>query len=59
MAADIAAHLTKGAPLPVSVVDALEAGLLALSMDEARRMRSVVDMAPIWERFDTALGRKG
>ena len=57
MAADIAAHLTKGAPLPVSVVDALEAGLLALTMDEARRTRSVVDMSPLWERFDTALGR--
>jgi predicted dehydrogenase len=57
MAEDIAAHLTKGAPLPVSVVDALEAGLLALTMDEARRTRSVVDMSPLWERFDTALGR--
>jgi hypothetical protein len=26
-------------PLPVSVVDALEAGLLAITMDEARRTR--------------------
>jgi hypothetical protein len=42
----------------VSVVDALEAGLLALTMDEARRTRTVVDMAPLWERFDTALGRR-
>jgi len=55
MAADILKHLTDGAPLPVSVVDALEAGLLALSMDEARKTRSVVDMAPIWKRFDAAL----
>ncbi|HEY4203223.1 MAG TPA: Gfo/Idh/MocA family oxidoreductase [Devosiaceae bacterium] len=59
MAADIAKHLIKGAQLPVSVVDALEAGLLALTMDEARRTRSVIDMGPIWERFDTALGRRG
>lgn len=57
MAADILAHLTDGVPLPVSVVDALEAGLLALTMDEARRTRTVVDMAPIWSRFDAALGK--
>ena len=44
MAADVLAHLIDGAPLPVSVVDALEAGLLALTMDEARRTRSVIDM---------------
>jgi predicted dehydrogenase len=55
MAADIVKHMIEGAPLPVSVVDALEAGLLALSMDEARKTRSVVDMAPIWKRFDAAL----
>jgi predicted dehydrogenase len=57
MARDILAHLKVGAPLPVSVVDALEAGLLALTMDEARRTRSVIDMAPLWQRFDAALGR--
>ncbi|MBD8065801.1 Gfo/Idh/MocA family oxidoreductase [Devosia sp. PTR5] len=57
MAEDILKHLKEGAPLPVSVTDALEAGLLALSMDEAMRTRSVVDMAPIWQRFDKALGR--
>jgi predicted dehydrogenase len=55
MAADIARHMVGGAPLPVSVVDALEAGLLAITMDEARRTRSVVEMAPIWKRFDAAL----
>ncbi|GHA24387.1 oxidoreductase [Devosia pacifica] len=55
MAEDIGKHLTDGVPLPVSVIDALEAGLLALAMDEARRTRSVVDMAPIWQRFDEAL----
>ncbi|HWA42388.1 MAG TPA: Gfo/Idh/MocA family oxidoreductase, partial [Hypericibacter adhaerens] len=55
MARDIIAHLETGAPLPVSVIDALEAGLLALSMDEARRTRTVVDMRPLFERFDNAL----
>ena len=60
MARDVMSHLTNGAPLPVSVVDALEAGLLALTMDEARRSHSVIDMAPIWARFDAALaGRVG
>jgi len=58
MAADIGNHVKNGHPLPVSVIDALEAGLLALSMDEARRTRSVVDMTSIWQRFDAALGRK-
>lgn len=57
MAVDIARHVRDGVPLPVSVIDALEAGLLALAMDEARRSRSVVDMAPIWRRFDAALAR--
>ena len=47
-----------GTPLPVSVVDALEAGLLAISIDEARKTRSVVDMAPIWRQFDAALAGK-
>lgn len=56
MAADILKHCLEGAPLPVSVTDALEAGLLALSMDEAMKTNSVVDMAPIWRRFDAALG---
>ena len=55
MAADILKHLTDGAPLPVSVVDALEAGLLALTMDEARRRRAVIDMRPIWQQFDAKL----
>ncbi|WIJ25969.1 Gfo/Idh/MocA family protein [Devosia sp. RR2S18] len=59
MAEDILKHMTDGAPLPVSVTDALEAGLLALSMDQAMRTRSVVDMTPIWREFDTALGRVG
>ncbi len=55
MAADVLAHLLHGAPLPVSVVDALEAGLLAIKIDEARRTRSVVNLAEVWQRFDAAL----
>jgi hypothetical protein len=50
--------MLEGVPLPVSVIDALEAGLLAMTMDEARRTRSVVDMTDTWQRFDAALGRE-
>jgi predicted dehydrogenase len=57
MAQDIAAHLREGVPLPVSVIDALEAGLLAMAMDEARRTDSVIDMRETWTAFDAALGR--
>jgi predicted dehydrogenase len=59
MARDVLAYLTTGAKLPVSVLDALEAGLLALTMDEARRTRTVVDMRPLWDRYDAAVdGRR-
>ena len=59
MARDIGAHMASGAALPVSVLDALEAGLLAMAMDEARYARKVVDMAPVWARFDAALAGGG
>ena len=58
MAADVLAHMLEGAPLPVSVVDALEAGLLAIKADEARRTRSVINLADVWQRFDAALAGK-
>ena len=44
-----------GAPLPVSVVNALEAGLLALAMNDGRRTHSVIDMTTTWAQFDAAL----
>ena len=59
MARDIVAHLRGAAPLPVSVVDALEAGLTAIKIDEARRTRRVIDLAECWQRFDDALGGQG
>lgn len=57
MARDIGAHLSQGVPLPVSVLDALEAGLLAMAIDNARQTGVVLDMAPLWQEFDRALGR--
>ncbi|WP_448951354.1 Gfo/Idh/MocA family protein [Labrys neptuniae] len=55
MAADIGKHLIEGAPLPVSVVDALAAGLTAIKIDEARASRAVLDLTDSWRRFDEAL----
>ena len=52
MAADLARHLECGAPLPVSVLDGLAAGLTALKIDEARERGEVVDLAGLWRRFD-------
>lgn len=55
MALDIAKHLQSGSPLPVSVLDALEAGLTAIKIDESRREGKVVDLASMWTRFDAAI----
>lgn len=55
MAEEVVAHVTKGGPLPVSTLDALEAGILALALDEARKTGTVLDLRPIWERFDASL----
>lgn len=38
--------------LPVGVVDALEAGIGALALDQARNSGQVVDLTDIWSRFD-------
>jgi predicted dehydrogenase len=58
MAAEVVAHVMKGGPLPVSPLDALEAGVLALSMDDARRSRQVVELRPVWDRYDSAFLKK-
>ena len=38
--------------LPVSIVDALEAGVAALALDQAREMGEVVDLSETWAEFD-------
>ncbi len=55
MAADVFAHVTTGAALPVSALDAIEAGILAIAMDEARAARKVVDLSPVWAKYDACL----
>jgi predicted dehydrogenase len=54
MVADIADFL-KGETdsLPVGVVDALEAGLVAMALDEARISGGMVDMTETWAQFDS------
>ena len=52
MAADLAAHFHQGLPLPVSIFDALQAGLTAMKLDESRYCGRVVDLAETWQRFD-------
>ena len=53
MAQDISAHLFDAAPLPVSILDAIEAGLIALKIDEARKSGQVIDLTETWKRFDS------
>ena len=54
MIADIAAYLQgQSDSLPVSIVDALEAGVAALALDEARARGEVVDLRATWAEFDS------
>jgi len=54
MVAEIASFL-KGdvETLPVGIVDALEAGLAAMAMDEARINNTMIDMRETWAEFDS------
>ena len=58
MAEGVIANVMKGGPVPVSALDALEAGILALATDEARRAKQVIDLRPVWDRYDNAFVRK-
>jgi predicted dehydrogenase len=54
MVADIIAYLKGEAEaLPVSIVDALEAGVAALALDEARSAGRVVGLSETWAEFDS------
>ncbi|RLV61097.1 gfo/Idh/MocA family oxidoreductase [Parashewanella curva] len=53
MAADWTAYFETGASLPVSIIDALEAGLTAIKIDEARKTGQVIDMTETWNKFDS------
>jgi len=53
MCEDIAAFLREETgSLPVSITDALVAGVAALALDRARETGQVVDLAAVWAEFD-------
>ncbi len=53
MVSDLADYLRgNSTQLPVSIVDALEAGIAALALDQARTLGQVVDLADTWDQFD-------
>lgn len=59
MVADIVAYLRgETTELPVGVVDALEAGLVAMALDEARINGKMIDLADTWTEFDSWKLRK-
>ncbi|MGE4610381.1 MAG: Gfo/Idh/MocA family oxidoreductase [Paracoccaceae bacterium] len=54
MCRDIVAHLRgSNESLPVGVVDAMIAGIVALALDEARLSGKVVDLTQYWGKFDS------
>lgn len=53
MCADIAAYLRgQAASLPVSILDAMEAGIAAMALDQARVSGQVVDLTATWAALD-------
>lgn len=54
MVSDIADFLRGDSDsLPVGVIDALEAGLVAIALDDARISGQMIDLAPMWAEFDS------
>ncbi|MEM5584867.1 Gfo/Idh/MocA family oxidoreductase [Roseibium sp. AS2] len=53
MARDLVHYFENGGDLPVGVLDALEAGLTAIKLDEARQARAVLDLAETWQQYDS------
>ena len=54
MCADIASYLRgQSTSLPVSILDAMEAGIAAMALDQARISGQMVDLAPVWARLDS------
>ena len=53
MCADIAKYLRgQSDSLPVSILDAMEAGIAAIALDQARETGQVVDLTEVWARLD-------
>ncbi len=59
MCADIAAYLRgQAASLPVSILDAMEAGIAAMALDQARVTGQVLDLTETWTELDAIGLRK-
>ena len=53
MCRDITAYLRGEAQgLPVSILDAMEAGIAAMALDQARISGQIVDLTDTWARLD-------
>ena len=57
MLKDINQHLTnlEKINLPVGVKDCIEAGIIAMKIDESRKTGKIVDLSPAWEKIDNIL----
>ena len=54
MAEDIVGFLREESDsLPVSIIDALEAGLVAMTLDESRKSGKIKDLTETWAKFDS------
>ena len=51
MARALASHFSNNERLPVTVIDALVAGITALKIDEARLTGQVLNLEAVWQRF--------
>ena len=45
----------KNKSLPVSVIDAVQAGIVALSIDDSRKKNKVINLKKVWQKLDNLL----
>ena len=56
MAKDINEYLINNkTKLPVGVIECMEAGIVAMKIDEARNTGKVIDLSETWNKFDNLL----
>ena len=56
MVKDINEHLNNSKlKLPVGVIQCMEAGLVAIKLDESRRSNSIIDLTSTWNKLDNLL----
>ncbi len=54
---DINNHLmnSESSTLPVGVIDCMEAGIVAMKIDESRKSGKIIDLNPTWKKLDNIL----